>query len=93
MICILHRNLSSCRVRVLCPDFKGLTSLQTAEQALQVIQQQGNSDLGFLQFFNLHRSHTVVADLVQDSQLPKIAAQLLGVRRLRLYQVPIADGM
>lgn len=54
---------------------------------MQLIQQQGDSDLGFLQFFNLHRNQHVVHQLVHHPQLTATAAQLLGANRVRLYQV------
>lgn len=42
--------------------------------------------LGFLQFFNLHRSQAAIAQLVRHPALAGTAAQLLGAKRLRLYQ-------
>eukprot|EP00775_Hariotina_reticulata_P001462 gene1462-1804_t len=74
------------RVRVLCPGWEDLNSIKSEQQAMRVIQQQGNSQLGFLQFFNLHRSHATVAALVRDRQLCATAAALLGAKKLRLYQ-------
>lgn len=85
--------LLHCRVRVLCPDHQDLDSIKSPKQALQLIQRQGNCDLGFLQFFNLHRTNAALASLVQNRHLTETAAQLLGVRRLRLYQVGPADEL
>eukprot|EP00879_Flechtneria_rotunda_P018142 GHRR01019027.1.p1 GENE.GHRR01019027.1~~GHRR01019027.1.p1 ORF type:complete len:164 (+),score=49.94 GHRR01019027.1:417-908(+) len=76
-----------CRVRVLCPKLKDLNGIKSEQQALQLIKQQGNSELGFLQFFNLHRMEPAIQQLVWSKQLAAAAAQLLSVQRLRLYQV------
>lgn len=81
----------SCRVRVLCPPevTKDLDRITTPQQALQLIASHGSSDLGFLQFFNLHRTQPAVDLLVRSKQLAGTAAQLLGARKLRLYQVSV----
>jgi hypothetical protein len=51
-----------CRVRVLCPDCQEqLGSIASEAQALALIQQHGSSELGFLQFFNLYRTQTLIA--------------------------------
>lgn len=77
-----------CRVRVLCPDCQDqLGSIRSEAQALALIQQHGSSELGFLQFFNLHRSKGLIAELVRSKQLAATAAQLLAAKKLRLYQV------
>eukprot|EP00879_Flechtneria_rotunda_P030626 GHRR01033285.1.p1 GENE.GHRR01033285.1~~GHRR01033285.1.p1 ORF type:complete len:277 (+),score=84.27 GHRR01033285.1:143-973(+) len=73
-------------VRVLCPKLKDLNGIKSEQQALQLIKQQGNSELGFLQFFNLHRMEPAIQQLVWSKQLAAAAAQLLSVQRLRLYQ-------
>lgn len=77
------------RVRVLCPpDISSkLDSITSSQQALQLIASHGSSELGFLQFFNLHRSQPAIQQIVRDTQLAGTAAQLLGTRRVRLYQV------
>jgi hypothetical protein len=54
--------LCPCRVRVLCPDCQDhLGSIHSEAQALALIQQHGSSELGFLQFFNLHRTQPLIA--------------------------------
>eukprot|EP00882_Tetradesmus_deserticola_P014664 GHRQ01015602.1.p1 GENE.GHRQ01015602.1~~GHRQ01015602.1.p1 ORF type:complete len:266 (+),score=78.70 GHRQ01015602.1:189-986(+) len=86
---VQERKLDSLRhrVRVLCPGHKSQPgSITSAEQAQELIQQHGSSQLGFLQFFNLHRTQTIIAELVRSQQLAATAAQLLGVKKLRLYQ-------
>jgi hypothetical protein len=64
-----------------------LNSIKSEQQALAIIQEQSSSQLGFLQFFNLHRTHQAIAALVRDRQLCATAAALLGAKKLRLYQV------
>lgn len=78
-----------CRVRVLCPPEIGskLDSITTPQQALELLASHGSSELGFLQFFNLHRSQPDIQQLVRDPMLAGTAAQLLAARRVRLYQV------
>jgi hypothetical protein len=39
------------------------------------------------QFFNLHRTNAAIDALVRDRRLASTAGQLLGAKRLRLYQV------
>eukprot|EP00882_Tetradesmus_deserticola_P014487 GHRQ01015407.1.p1 GENE.GHRQ01015407.1~~GHRQ01015407.1.p1 ORF type:complete len:214 (+),score=40.74 GHRQ01015407.1:192-833(+) len=61
---VQQRKLDSLRhrVRVLCPGHKSQPgSITSAEQAQELIQQHGSSQLGFLQFFNLHRTQTIIA--------------------------------
>jgi hypothetical protein len=74
---------------VLCPPkvVSRLDSITSPQQALQLIASHGSSELGFLQFFNLHRSQPAISQLVRDPQLAGTAAQLLDARRVRLYQV------
>lgn len=78
---------------MLCPPEVGssirLDSITSPQQALQLIASHGSSELGFLQFFNLHRSQPAISQLVRDPQLAGTAAQLLGARRVRLYQVRV----
>jgi hypothetical protein len=58
----LNKQYLFCRVRVLCPDCHDqLRSISNEAQALELIQQHGSSELGFLQFFNLHRSQRLLA--------------------------------
>lgn len=78
--CICCCACSSCRVRVLCPDCSNINSIKSEAQAMQTIQQQGSSDLGFLQFFNLHRSQALIAGTAHSctfpsSRMPCFAAQ------------------
>lgn len=79
---------------MLCPPniSTKLDSITTPQQALQLIALHGSSELGFLQFFNLHRTQPVIDQLVRDRQLAGTAAQLLGARKVRLYQVVVAGG-
>lgn len=74
---------------MLCPPevTASLDAVTTMQQALHLISAHGSNELGFLQFFNLHRSQPVIDALVRDRQLTATAAQLLGVKKLRLYQV------
>ncbi|EFJ47584.1 hypothetical protein VOLCADRAFT_91857 [Volvox carteri f. nagariensis] len=73
------------RVRVLCPgvDPATLTSEAEVEQALQ---NHATDALGFLQFFNLHRTNRAVCQVALGPELATVAAQLLGARRVRVYQ-------
>lgn len=89
--CSLRHHIA--RVRVLCPPEVGsssrLDNITSPQQALQLIASHGSSELGFLQFFNLHRSQPAISQLVRDPQLAGTAVQLLGARRIRLYQVRV----
>lgn len=84
-VCTLHR------VRVLCPPevSSRQDSITSPQQALQLIASHGSSELGFLQFFNLHRTQELINQLVRDRRLTATAAQLLGCSKLRLYQVRV----
>jgi len=72
------------RVRVLNPKIKDpattITTIEAAKAALK------GKDLGFLQFFNTHRSSAFISSIVRGKVLAGTAAQLLGVPRVRLYQ-------
>jgi hypothetical protein len=83
------------RVRVLCPPEIGsrLDNISTPQQALELLASHSSSDLGFLQFFNLHRSQPDIQQLVRDPCLAGTAAQLLVARRVRLYQVGVSLKM
>lgn len=72
-------------MRVLCPGADP-ASVSSAEQALRLIERRGTDALGFLQFFNLHRDSEAVRRTALGAQLAGVAAQLLGARRVRLYQ-------
>jgi hypothetical protein len=76
------------RLRVLCPGIDPATV--TSEVAAQrLLENEASDELGFLQFFNLHRQRAGVARLAASPALAGAAAQLLGVRKLRLYQARI----
>lgn len=47
----------------------------------------GSSKLGFLQLFNVHPTQPAIDQLIRDGQLAGTAAQLLGTRNVRPYQV------
>lgn len=74
------------RVRVLCPGVKP-SSIKNEAQAMAALARHGTDEVGFLQFFHLHRSSPVVDAVVRSKRLAGVAAQLLGVNRVRLYQV------
>jgi hypothetical protein len=72
-------------VRVLCPGANP-DSIRTCEEALRLIARDGTDRLGFLQFFHLHRSSAAVLRAAAGARLAGVAAQLLGARRVRLFQ-------
>eukprot|EP00798_Chlamydomonas_sp_ICE-L_P003271 gene3271-13295_t len=74
------------RVRVLCPSFADPNTLMTEEQATEVLRAEGTDEIGFLQFFNLHRTNSVVKEMVMNLKLARTASQLLGVKKVRLFQ-------
>lgn len=114
------------RVRVLCPSVEA-NEITTEAEARAALQKNASDPLGFLQFFNLHRSNETVArvsvaiclwtcmrgftwlsprpaallslcsrlpvsiasclQVALGQELAAVAAQLLGVRRVRVYQV------
>lgn len=74
------------RIRVLCPDVDP-QSVKDVAQAKKVLKRKGTDSVGFLQFFHLHRSSKAIWELVSSPQLAGAAAQLLGVKKVRLYQV------
>ncbi|KXZ56249.1 hypothetical protein GPECTOR_1g217 [Gonium pectorale] len=84
---VASRRLDSLRhrIRVLCPgvDPDSVTSEAEARAALE---DHATDDLGFLQFFNLHRINKAVARVALSPELASVASQLLGVRRVRVYQ-------
>ncbi|KAG2450445.1 hypothetical protein HYH02_004947 [Chlamydomonas schloesseri] len=73
------------RVRVLCPGVDA-NEITTEAEARAALQKGASDPLGFLQFFNLHRSNETVARVALGQELAAVAAQLLGVRRVRVYQ-------
>lgn len=55
---------------MLCPACKAqLGSISSEAQALELIRQHGSSELGFLQFFNLHRTQPMIAGEALDVAL------------------------
>ncbi len=73
------------RVRVLAPD-AGAAALRSEAAALAALSGIGEP-VGFLQFFNSHVSDPDIAAAVRHPALAGTAAALLGVPRVRLYQV------
>ena len=49
-------------------------------------------EVGFLQFINLHQDFPGIDDFVRSERLAAAAAGLLGVERVRLYQVTYPGG-
>ena len=72
------------RMRVLLPAHQQI-ALQSRQQGFQHLKAHSR-ELGFLQHFNLHRYDGNIRELVLHSKLASIAAQLIGTRKLRLYQ-------
>ncbi|GAQ88817.1 hypothetical protein KFL_004610120 [Klebsormidium nitens] len=73
------------RVAVLCPGVDA-SSVSNIEQALAVLAEHATDELGFLQMFNLHRYSRTVRELVTSPRLARVAADLLGASKVRLYQ-------
>ncbi|KAF8057287.1 hypothetical protein HT031_006095 [Scenedesmus sp. PABB004] len=73
------------RVRVLCPEHPAPGAIATEAEAERLIDASAH-ELGFLQFFNLHRTEPAVDALARSAALAGAAAQLLGTKRVRLYQ-------
>ena len=65
----------------------GATPISTISAAKEVLRKYAQEDVGFLQFFNSHKTSKVVRALVHDPVLAATAAQLLGCDAVRLYQV------
>ncbi|CAL8470739.1 g10281 [Coccomyxa elongata] len=76
--------LSRYTTSVLLPADKHVPA-HSRDQALRHIRQH-SQELGFLQHFNLHRELQVIRSLVTSQRLAAVAAQLLGEKRVRLYQ-------
>lgn len=85
--CVASQRLAALRqrVRVLCPGIDPM-SLADEAAALRALRHHGTDSVGFLQFFNLHNSSEVVRRVACGPRLAAAAAQLLGCRRVRLYQ-------
>eukprot|EP00897_Mesotaenium_endlicherianum_P006358 jgi/Mesen1/5750/ME000292S04829 len=73
------------RVAVLCPR-EDPQSVKSVAHAQQLLQGKGVEPVGFLQMFNLHRSSPAARQLAFSRRLAKAAADLLGARKVRLYQ-------
>ena len=73
------------RISVLCPGVPH-QSVRSAAEARRVLARHATEEVGFLQFINLHRSFPEVAALVTSARVAAVAAALLGVERVRLYQ-------
>ncbi|KAK9800783.1 hypothetical protein WJX73_002660 [Symbiochloris irregularis] len=72
------------RVRVLVSEHEA-KACRTVEDAKAALR-RAHAEVGFLQFFNLWRHCSPLAAISRDARLTAAAAQLLGVRKLRLYQ-------
>jgi hypothetical protein len=57
------------------------------EQALHLLHSDASDEVGFLQFFNVRYQREAVADVVNNEELVRVATQLLGCQRVRIYQV------
>ncbi|KAG0615216.1 hypothetical protein M758_5G024000 [Ceratodon purpureus] len=73
------------RVAVLCPGVDPF-SLHSVAEAEAVIRQQGTDELGFLQCFNLHQKSEDVRRWASHPRLVAMVADLLGAKKVRLYQ-------
>ncbi|GLC33176.1 hypothetical protein PLESTB_000362400 [Pleodorina starrii] len=73
------------RVRVLCPGVDP-ASLTSEAEVRDALQNHATDSLGFLQFFNLHRTNRAVCRVALGAELAAVASQLLGARRVRVYQ-------
>lgn len=75
------------RVRVLCPEISDPSaSIGNEVEAMQALR---GKELGFLQFFNTHRSAapgSPLANIILGPLLGGIAAQLLDASAVRVYQ-------
>ncbi|KAG2486954.1 hypothetical protein HYH03_014451 [Edaphochlamys debaryana] len=73
------------RIRVLCPNIDP-NSIHDEAEAREVLDELATDELGFLQFFNLHRSSRTVAQVALGAELAAVAAQLLNCKKVRVYQ-------
>ena len=74
------------RVSVLCPDAR-TTELKDVEECKRALKKHSQEDVGFLQTFNLHRNESSPArEYIMSKQFAKIAAELMGCERARIYQ-------
>ncbi|KAG1678416.1 hypothetical protein FOA52_015183 [Chlamydomonas sp. UWO 241] len=75
------------RVRVLCPEVVDPSATITSEAA--AMEALSHTELGFLQFFNTHRTAPqggAIRGTVLGEHLGAMAAVLLGVDAVRVYQ-------
>lgn len=79
------------RIRVLCPKIDPTTVTDEAA-AVRVLKRHGTDSVGFLQFFNLHKKCSAVKQVAFSKRMAGVAAQLLGAKRIRLYQVKEPGG-
>lgn len=75
-----------CRVRVLCPTIDPDT-VDDAGTAMAVLEDYGVEPVGFLQFFNSWKEHAAIRKFLNESGIAEAAAELLGCKKVRLYQV------
>jgi hypothetical protein len=75
------------RARVLAGEGRGAELLRTEAECWQVLREKSAEPVGFLQVFNSHRRNASIARVVLGPELAAAAAQLLGARRVRVYQV------
>lgn len=74
------------RVSVLCPQVDA-RELRDVEDAKRALKKHSQEDVGFLQTFNLHREQTSAArEYIMSKRFAKIAAELMGCERARIYQ-------
>lgn len=74
------------RIRVLCPKASDVGKITTETAAWKVLNRHAMEDVGFLQYFNIHRRCTLIHQLVANKAITSIAAQLLNAKKVRLYQ-------
>lgn len=58
---------------------------------MSVLEDYGNEPVGFLQFFNSWKKNTEIRRFLSTSGLAEAAAELLGCKQVRLYQVGTLD--
>jgi hypothetical protein len=74
------------RVAVLCPGVNA-RDVQSVDDAKSVLKKHSHEDVGFLQTFNLHRDvKSDAREYILSKRFAKIAADLLGCEKVRLYQ-------
>ena len=74
------------RVAVLCPGVNA-RDIQSVDDAKSALKKHSQEDVGFLQTFNLHRDvESDARKYILSKRFAKIAADLLGCEKVRLYQ-------